>query len=81
MMARNNFLFGHCAIVNNFFLLFVLENKEENGNRNAHKVRYKVVFFKKLFVPTKSDELVFKKLQIIFLQNTMEPKKNTKLYL
>jgi hypothetical protein len=29
MMARNNFLFGHCAIVNNNFLLFALENKRK----------------------------------------------------
>jgi len=60
MMARNNFLFGHCATVNNNFLLFVLENEEENGNRNAQKVHYKIIFFKKLFVLTKSNELVCK---------------------
>jgi hypothetical protein len=81
MMARNNFLFGHCVIVNNNFLLFVLENEEENGNRNAHEVRYKIVFLKKLFVLTKSNELVCKWLPLIFFQYTMEPKKDTKLYL
>jgi hypothetical protein len=81
MMARNNFLFVHCAIVNNSFLLFFLENEEENGSRNTHKVHYKVVFLKKLFVLTKSNELVCKDLQLMFLQNTTKPKRDTKLYL
>jgi hypothetical protein len=49
----NFFLFGHCAKVNNF-LAIRITNEEENGNQNASKVRYKVIFFKKLFVPTKS---------------------------
>jgi hypothetical protein len=46
MMARNNFLFGHCATVNNNRLLFVLENEEQNENQNARKVRYKSFFLR-----------------------------------
>jgi hypothetical protein len=72
---RETIFYWDIAIVNNF-LLFFLEMK-----RKVPKVSYKVVFLNKLFMPTKFDELVCKWLQLIFLQDAMESKKDTKLYL
>jgi hypothetical protein len=74
-MMRETIFYWDIAIVNNF-LLFFLEMK-----RKVPKVSYKVVFLNKLFMPAKFDELVCKWLQLIFLQDAIESKKDTKLYL